>query len=76
MFENLKGFLPGWAYALILMVLTAALAGMAAWETTGTWTAVIVAVLSSVLGVGALGAKGMGSGNPPTDPTATAPVTP
>jgi F0F1-type ATP synthase membrane subunit c/vacuolar-type H+-ATPase subunit K len=77
MIESLRQWLPGWAFALILMVLTAALAAVTAWIATGDGWAVAVAVLSSVLGVGAVGAKALTKGaQPPSDPTATAPVTP
>lgn len=78
MLETLKAFLPAWAFALIAMVLTAALAGLLAWQADGDTSAVIVAVLSSILGVGALGAKALSSNPqpPPSDPASGAPVTP
>jgi CHASE2 domain-containing sensor protein len=69
MLETIKGFLPAWAFALIAMVLCAGLAGFLAWETSGTVEAVVVAVLSSLLGVGVAGKAAIkGNDTPPAPP--------
>ena len=77
MLEALKSLLPTWAFVVISMVLGSALIGLITWEATGSWTATIIAVLSGLVGPGVIGAKAIkGNDTPPTDPTATAPVTP
>lgn len=71
MLETLKQYVPGWLFALIALVLCAGLAGFLAWETSGTVEAVVIAVLSSILGVGVAGAKSISGGTPPTPPAVT-----
>lgn len=77
MLDALKQWVPGWAIALAVLVLSAVAAGVIAWETTGTWEAVIVAVCAAILGPGAIGVRALTSSNgqPPCPPPA-APVTP
>jgi hypothetical protein len=71
MLDAFKAVLPGWAIALIVLVLSAVVAGVAAWETSGTVGAVIVAVAAAILGPGLIGAKALTSSNP-TPPTTPA----
>jgi len=76
--DLIKQYIPAWAFALILMVLSVALSALAQYLAGGDWANILFAVLSSLVGVGVAGAAGLGAGGtaPPTDPTATAPVTP
>lgn len=57
--ETLKSLLPAWASALIVMLLSATLAGVVAWQAGGDAGQVTIAVLCSVLGVGVAGAKAL-----------------
>jgi hypothetical protein len=82
MLDAFKSVLPGWAIALVVLALSAIVAGVVAWQAVGTWEAVVVAVCAAILGPGAVGVKALTSSAkdepppPPVDPTATAPVTP
>jgi membrane protein YdbS with pleckstrin-like domain len=78
MLDGLKQWVPGWLIALVVLLLSAVVAGVVAWQAAGTWEAVVVAVCAAILGPGVIGAKALTSGTPtpPSDPTATAPVTP
>jgi hypothetical protein len=77
MLDTLKSLLPAWAFILISMVISSVLIGLITWQATGDSTATIIAVLSGLIGPGIVGARAIkGNDSPPTDPTATAPVTP
>jgi hypothetical protein len=72
--EALSRFLPGWAIALIAMVLSSVLIGLTTWEATGSTVATIIAVIAGILGPGIVGAKAItGSSKPPSDPPPVAP---
>ncbi len=47
--------IPWW----VTLLVSAVLAGLIGWQTTGTWVGAVVAALSSFLGVGALGARAL-----------------
>jgi len=72
--EMLRQYVPAWLFALLLIVLSAALAGVVAYLAGGDTGTIVAAVLSSILGVGAIGVKSIGGG--PTPPTGAATVTP
>ncbi len=76
MLDVLKQWVPGWLIALVVLLLSAVVAGVIAWQAAGTWEAVVVAVCAAILGPGVVGAKALTNGdkNPPSPPPAV--VTP
>jgi hypothetical protein len=73
MLDVLKQWVPGWLIAGVVLVLSAVVAGVVAWEAAGTWEAVIVAVCAAILGPGAIGVKALTSAppSPPAPPAVT-----
>jgi len=56
---KLLDFVPAW----VVLVLSALLAGLIAWQATGDWLGAGITALASLLGVGLAGAKALpGSG--------------
>ena len=78
MIQMFKAMLPGWLWALILCVVACVGAGFSLWEETHSVTAVVIGLAAVIIGPGVAGVYGFKSSSklPPTDPTATAPVTP
>jgi hypothetical protein len=79
--EALKTILPAWAVVLLVLILSAAFAGLGAWVASGgNVIATVSAIIACILGPGAWSAKSVIGDSPPKsppdDPTATAPVTP
>ena len=68
MLDVLKQWVPGWLIAVVVLALSAVVAGVVAWEAAGTWEAVVVAVCAAILGPGAVGVKALTSGKPPAPP--------
>lgn len=75
MIELLKEFLPAWAWALVLIVLSVAGAIVTQLLAGGTWLNVLFAVLAA-LAPGVVGAKAIGGRTEPEVPASTGSVAP
>jgi hypothetical protein len=73
MIETLKGYMPAWLFALIVMVLSSTATALAVLAAGGTWILIGIAVLSGILGPGLWSAPALAEPKPPAQPPAVLP---